>query len=105
MRVCYVVNLYPKLSHSFIRREIRALERRGIAVQRIAFRGWEARPEDADDAAEQQQTFYTLSRGGLWMLWQVLTCFISMPLRFLRTLCGAWRFGASNPKAWVMRGI
>jgi glycosyltransferase involved in cell wall biosynthesis len=39
------------------------------------------------------------------MLWQVLTCFISMPLRFLRTLCGAWRFGASNPKAWVMRGI
>jgi colanic acid/amylovoran biosynthesis glycosyltransferase len=105
VRVCYVVNLYPKLSHSFIRREIRALERRGVQVQRIAFRGWESRPEDADDATEQQQTFYTLSRGGAWILWQVLACFAATPWRFLRTLCKAWRFGASNPKAWVMRGI
>ena len=36
LRVAYLVNHYPKVSHSFIRREILALERLGISVQRIA---------------------------------------------------------------------
>lgn len=105
VRVCYVVNLYPKLSHSFIRREIRALEGRGVFVQRVAFRGWESMPDDAEDAVEQQRTFYTLSRGAIWILGQVMACFLRAPLRFLGTLWQTRRFGASNPKAWVMRCI
>ena len=40
MRVAYLVNQYPKISHSFIRREIHALERLGLAIDRIAIRGW-----------------------------------------------------------------
>ena len=35
MRIAYFINQYPKVSHSFIRREILALERQGIEVQRI----------------------------------------------------------------------
>ena len=42
MRIAYFVNQYPKVSHSFIRREILALERQGFEVQRIALRGWNA---------------------------------------------------------------
>ncbi len=51
--VAYLVNQYPKVSHSFIRREILALERRGLKVQRFAVRGWDepvvdpARPQRA----------------------------------------------------------
>ncbi len=40
MRIAYVINQYPQVSHSFIRREIQALERRGFKVMRVAFRGW-----------------------------------------------------------------
>jgi hypothetical protein len=29
MRIAYFINQYPKVSHSFIRREILALERQG----------------------------------------------------------------------------
>src|SRR5205085_8481529 len=36
--VAYLINRYPAVSHSFIRREILALERQGIEVQRIALR-------------------------------------------------------------------
>lgn len=36
MRIAYLVNQYPKISHSFIRREILALERQGFEVVRIA---------------------------------------------------------------------
>ena len=40
--IAYLINQYPKVSHSFIRREILALERQGIEVQRWASRGWDS---------------------------------------------------------------
>ena len=46
-RVTYFVDEYPKISHSFIRREISALEEQGLEIQRIAasaaFRGTDAK--------------------------------------------------------------
>jgi hypothetical protein len=39
MRIAYLVNQFPKGSHTFIRRETLALERQGIEVFRIALRG------------------------------------------------------------------
>ncbi len=41
MRVAYLVNHYPAISHSFIRREILALEEVGVEVERFALRGWD----------------------------------------------------------------
>jgi len=32
MKLAYLVNRYPSISHSFIRREIEALERRGAEI-------------------------------------------------------------------------
>ena len=44
MRVAYLINQYPKVSHTFIRREILALERQGVTVMRVraARLGWRA---------------------------------------------------------------
>ena len=53
MRIAYLINQYPKISHSFIRREIQALERQGVDVMRIAVRGWNDTLVDDDDAREQ----------------------------------------------------
>ncbi|MDO9525895.1 MAG: colanic acid biosynthesis glycosyltransferase WcaL, partial [Gemmobacter sp.] len=39
MKIAYVINSYPRPSHSFIRREIAALERQGVTVLRFAMRG------------------------------------------------------------------
>ena len=41
MRIAYLINQYPKVSHSFIRREILALERQGFEIMRISIRGWD----------------------------------------------------------------
>jgi colanic acid/amylovoran biosynthesis glycosyltransferase len=38
VRIAYVVNQYPRTSHSFIRREIEALERKGLEVLRFSLR-------------------------------------------------------------------
>nr|NOY04368.1 colanic acid biosynthesis glycosyltransferase WcaL [Gammaproteobacteria bacterium] len=53
MRIAYFINQYPKVSHSFIRREILALERQGVEVQRLALRGWDAEVQDAEDVVER----------------------------------------------------
>ena len=64
LRVAYLVNQYPKVSHTFIRREILALERQGVTVRRFAIRGWDAEVVDPLDHAEKAQTRYVL-KGGL----------------------------------------
>lgn len=62
-RIAYLVNQYPKVSHTFIRREILALERLGFTVRRFAIRGWDAEVVDPLDHAEQAQTRYVLKDG------------------------------------------
>lgn len=58
--VAYFINQYPKVSHTFIRREIAALERQGVRVVRFALRGWDAEVTDAEDAQERGRTGYVL---------------------------------------------
>ena len=56
MKIAYFVNQYPKVSHSFIRREILALERQGFEVLRIALRGWDGPLPDTEDQRERERT-------------------------------------------------
>ena len=63
MAIAYFVNQYPKVSHSFIRREIEALERLGFTVSRIALRGWDAELVDEADFRERERTRYILNAG------------------------------------------
>ncbi|WP_085615596.1 MULTISPECIES: glycosyltransferase [unclassified Pseudomonas] len=100
MRIAYFINQYPKVSHSFIRREILALERQGVEVQRIALRGWDAELQDAEDSSEQARTRYVLQRGIKGLLapsWQVLR---AQPRRFFQALWLAMRLGLRADRAW-----
>lgn len=63
MRVAYFTNQYPKVSHSFIRREILALERQGVEIARLALRGWSEPLVDPQDTAEREKTHYLLRKG------------------------------------------
>jgi colanic acid/amylovoran biosynthesis glycosyltransferase len=82
LRIAYFINHYPKVSHSFVRREILALERQGFVVQRIALRGWLDSLPDDEDRQEQKRTHYVL-RGGLrGLLLPVLRAMLRTPSRF-----------------------
>jgi len=73
MKVAYIVNQYPKVSHSFIRREIVALEKGGVEVIRIGIRGW--RDEtivDFADETERNKTRYVLRRSPLQLASSIL---------------------------------
>lgn len=93
MKISYFINQYPKVSHSFIRREILALERQGFEVQRIALRGWNDEVVDGEDIREKSRTQYVLQGGLAALTLVVLRQLLSRPGRFLSALCLAWRMG------------
>ncbi|WP_062563407.1 glycosyltransferase [Paracoccus aminovorans] len=68
MRIGYLVNTYPRPSHSFIRREIAALEARGFDIHRMAMRGDAQALSDPADLAEHQRTERVLDAGGKRLL-------------------------------------
>ncbi len=93
MNVTYFINQYPKVSHSFIRREILALERLGMKVQRIALRGLNDVLVDPDDLSERTNTQYVLDDGMLRMLLSILKTLVSSPLKFFLAFKLALKMG------------
>lgn len=89
MKIAYFVNHYPKVSHSFIRREILALERQGFEVQRIAIHGWTGPLPDEEDQREREQTRYVLRDGAWALLLPTLTALIRSPRRFFAAVRAA----------------
>jgi glycosyltransferase involved in cell wall biosynthesis len=86
LKIAYLVNYYPKVSHSFIRREILALERLGLEVQRVAIRGWEGELPDEEDRRERERTRYVLRDGPLALVAPTLLSLLRSPLHFLGAL-------------------
>ncbi|TWC56639.1 glycosyltransferase involved in cell wall biosynthesis [Pseudomonas sp. SJZ080] len=100
MRIAYFINQYPKVSHSFIRREILAVERQGFEVQRIALRGWDAELVDAEDVSERDKTRFVLQDGIKGLLGPALQVLRAQPRRFFSTLWLALRMGLRADRAW-----
>jgi colanic acid/amylovoran biosynthesis glycosyltransferase len=93
MRIAYFINQYPKVSHSFIRREILSLEKQGVEVSRFALRGWDAELVDAEDIDEQSKTRFILQDGLLNLFTFGFKAFLSLPLSFLSTIILAFKLG------------
>jgi colanic acid/amylovoran biosynthesis glycosyltransferase len=100
MRIAYLVNQYPKVSHSFIRREILALERRGVEVVRIALRVWDGELLDEEDQLERERTRYVLREGAPALLLALTRMLLTRPVCLMRALALAWRMGrrADRPR-------
>ena len=100
--IAYLLNQYPKVSHSFIRREIRALERQGLEVHRWASRGWDTDCPDLADQAEQSRTRYLLAGGFVSIVIALLGAVVFRPRRFAAAVRLAWECskGADRP-LWV----
>ncbi len=98
MRVAYLVNQYPHVSHSFIRREIAALEREGIEVARYSVRPSGADLFDPADRAEQEHTTVLLAAGVVGLLAAILRTVLTRPLRFLSALRMTVRLGRPSER-------
>ncbi len=61
-KVCYLINQYPKISHTFIRREILALESLGAEVHRVSVRQVAEKLVDVVDQQEQERTHFIIGQ-------------------------------------------
>ena len=87
MTIAYLVNQYPKVSHSFIRREIAGVEACGIEVKRFALRSCSAELVDEVDKLEQELTQVVLEKiGKVGLLFALLRVAITRPAPFLSAL-------------------
>ena len=93
LRIAYLTNQYPKVSHAFIRREILALERQGFEVLRIALRGWDAELVDAEDVRERKHTRYVLQGSMIGLVTAVMRLLVTRPVRFFGALQLALKMG------------
>jgi colanic acid/amylovoran biosynthesis glycosyltransferase len=86
MRIAYLINHYPAVSHSFIRREILALERQGHEVLRIAVRGWNEVPPGEQAQVEHGRTRFVLRGGAGPMVLAFLRVLFKRPIRLAKTV-------------------
>jgi glycosyltransferase involved in cell wall biosynthesis len=86
MTIAYLVNQYPKVSHSFIRREIAGIEACGIQVARFSIRSCGSELVDEEDKRELEKTRFVLGIGKVGLLFALLRVAITRPIRFLSAL-------------------
>jgi hypothetical protein len=79
MKIGYFVNQYPAVSHTFIRREIRALEALGVEIVRYALRSRADGLTDPEGQREHERTAYVLGVGGQVLLRSTAMAFLMQP--------------------------
>jgi colanic acid/amylovoran biosynthesis glycosyltransferase len=99
-RVAYLTTAYPYVSHTFIRREIVALERLGYGVTRVAIRAGDA-VVDADDVAEDAKTLHLLGQSKGWLLRHGLCGAVLAGGALLAGLGAAWRLSKASERGLV----
>jgi glycosyltransferase involved in cell wall biosynthesis len=100
-RIAYLVNQYPKTSHTFIRREILALETEGCSVDRFAIRPSTDDFIDQADRAEAKLTRALLEEGPMRLIGAVFCQALTRPRRFFATLATALRLGWRSERGVV----
>src|SRR6478752_3437838 len=93
MRIAYLVNQYPAVSHTFIRREILALERQGVEIVRFALQGWDTEVVAREDQLERDRTCYVRREGVTALLRSVARMLFTRPVRLFRAAALAWDLG------------
>jgi colanic acid/amylovoran biosynthesis glycosyltransferase len=94
VRLAYLCNVYPAVSHSFVRREIEAVERMGHVVQRFSLRPPPDNLRDEADLREQGQTEIVLDGGLFRLLLASLVLCLSRPAKSVSAMSAAWRLSS-----------
>lgn len=90
VRLAYLCNLYPAVSHSFVRREIEAIDQAGHEVRRFSMRPPQSGLKDQADLREAAVTEAALSQGISRLSFIALGLLLSRPAKTLAALRAAF---------------
>jgi len=100
--VAYLVNQYPKTSHTFIRREIATLEEQGLKVERFSIRRTREVLADPADQAEVSRTRSLLDVGAIGLFMGLLRASLTHPVNLLRALGLAMKAGWRSERGLLL---
>ena len=103
MNIAYLINLYPKVSHSFIRREVIAVETCGLKVARFSIRSCESELVDEADKLEQELTKVILGVGVQGLAWGLLRVAATRPIRFLEAFRLMFKVGWHSERGILLQ--
>jgi colanic acid/amylovoran biosynthesis glycosyltransferase len=101
VRVAYFTNQYPAVSHTFIRREIRALEALGLSVSRYAVRPG-GNLVDLEDKKEEKLTRYIIAMGPVEITCCLVYSILTRPLAVCRAIGQAFRIGWRSDRGMLL---
>jgi len=101
LEIAYLVNQYPAPSHTFVRREILALENLGWTVHRFTHRVSDAPLIDDADVAEVSKTSVLVDGGVAAIVGAIIRCVLYSPIRTARTLALALRMALTGERRIV----
>jgi glycosyltransferase involved in cell wall biosynthesis len=101
VRLAYFCNLYPAVSHSFVRREIEAVERAGHMVHRFSVRAARADIKEPADRREAEHTEVVLGQGLVRLLLAAGLLLLTRPIRTLDAIGAAARLSGPGVKQKV----
>jgi colanic acid/amylovoran biosynthesis glycosyltransferase len=105
MKIAYLINQYPKISHVFIRREILAVEREGCFVMRCSLRRSADKLIDPADLEEAKRTRTVLDEGWAGLLQAILWTLVMKPAAFWQATLLAVRVGRHSERGLLRHGI
>jgi colanic acid/amylovoran biosynthesis glycosyltransferase len=100
LRIAYLCNCYPAVSHSFIRREIAGVEAAGHQVDRYTVRAPTTLLDDRD-RMEMKHTKAILGVGITGLGSALLLAFSRSPVKFICTAYLALKSAGCSPKSWI----
>ncbi|MEM9705299.1 MAG: glycosyltransferase family 4 protein [Pseudomonadota bacterium] len=98
MKIGYFINQYPKVSHSFVRREIEALERQGVQIERFALRTDTSALVDPGDLAELEKTDRLLETAPLKLISEIAGAVLRSPGASFEALATALKCGRRSDR-------
>ncbi len=104
MKIAFLVHYYPKVSHSFIRREIAALEAMGIPVARFSIRSCPGELVDPADLLELEKTRTVLDVGAIRLFLSLLRVALTKPIRFMQALWLTFKIGWGSDRG-ILRNL
>jgi len=105
MKIAYLINQYPKVSHSFIRREIIALESLGVTIKRFSVRKIGDELVDDEDKKELLKTRFILELGIKGLLFYLLRVILFQPLNFIKALILTFKIGYRSERGVMVNLI
>lgn len=100
MQLAYLTTEYPKASHTFVRRELRALEDLGHDILRVSVRGCDAVVDPAD-LEEAQQTEILLGKDKLPLITGFLKTLVFSPGKLARAVRMTIAMWSCSNRNWI----